>query len=87
MPDNDKPNRAANMEKAEGDRDTGPRNQEPMVERRPHPQDPTRLDDQRTSDATTIANGGLGSGRPEGGAKKTPERDKMERESTRRTEM
>jgi hypothetical protein len=91
MKDTDTPTRAANMEKAEGDRDTDPRNQEQMIERRPSAQDPTRLDDQRTSDATTISNGGLGGGRPEGGAQKTPERNRLEQNSgdqpTLRTEI
>ncbi len=76
-------NRASDMQQAEGDREPDPGNQEQLVDRRPHTADPTRADDQRTSDATTISNGGLGGGRPEGGAKKTPERDKMEQPTLR----
>jgi len=91
MKDTDTPNRAANMEKAEGDRDADPGNQEQMLERRPAAQDPTRVEDQRTSDASTISNGGLGGGRPAGGARKTPERNRMEQtsgdEPTLRTDM
>jgi hypothetical protein len=88
MKDTDTPNRASNMEKAEGDRDDDdPRNQEQMIERRPHAHDPTRPEDQGTSDATTISNGGLGGGRPEGGARKTPERERMEENPTLRTDM
>lgn len=87
MKDTDTPNRASNMEKAEGDRASGGVNQEQMIERRPHGQDPTRVEDQRTSDASTISNGGLAGGRPEGGARKTPEREKAEGEPTLRTEM
>jgi hypothetical protein len=81
--------RKSNMEKAEGDRETveenlrtgsepkrrsDPRNQEQMVERRPYHGDPTRVESERTSDASTISNGGLGGGRPEGGSRITPER-------------
>jgi len=47
---------------------------EHTVERHPHPQDPTAVDHTRESDATTINNGGLGGGRPGGGARITPER-------------
>jgi hypothetical protein len=50
-----------------------PRDQEQAVERRPQPQDPTAVDRTRESDATTINNGGLGGGRPAGGARVTPE--------------
>ena len=56
MADKYMPNRASNMEKAEGDR------QEPLVERHPHHRDPTRLDEERTSDNSTVDNGGIGSG-------------------------
>ena len=51
-----------------------PRDQEPAVERRPRHQDPTAVEHTRESDASTINNGGLGGGRPEGGARITPER-------------
>lgn len=36
--------------------------QEQLVERHPHHQDPTRLDEERTSDNSTVDNGGIGSG-------------------------
>jgi hypothetical protein len=39
-----------------------PRDQEQLVERHPHHQDPTRLDEERTSDNSTVDNGGIGSG-------------------------
>jgi hypothetical protein len=55
-----------------------PRDQEQAVERRPFSDDPTRVENTRVSDATTISNGGLGSGRPQGGAKVTPERARVE---------
>jgi hypothetical protein len=55
-------------------RQSDPRDQEQSVERHPSPQDPTAVDHTRESDATTINNGGLGGGRPEGGAHITPER-------------
>jgi hypothetical protein len=87
MRDTDTPNRSSNMEKAEGDRGDDPRDQEQMIERRPHAEDPTRADDRRTSDASTISNGGLAGGRPERGARKTPERERMEGEPTLRTDM
>lgn len=86
MKDTDTPNRASNMEKAEGDRDQA-RDQEQMIERRPRQHDPTRVEDEHTSDASTISNGGLAGGRPEGGAKKTPERIRDEENPTLRTEM
>jgi len=43
--------------------------------------------DQRTSDASTISNGGLAGGRPEGGAKKKSELEQIEDNPTLRTEM
>ena len=55
-----------------------PRDQEQAVERRPDQQDPTAVDHTRESDASTITNGGLGGGRPEGGARITPERARNE---------
>ena len=39
--------------------------QEQLVERHPHHQDPTRLDEERTSDNSTVDNGGVGSGAKE----------------------
>lgn len=36
--------------------------QEQLVGRHPHHQDPTRLDEERTSDNSTVENGGIGSG-------------------------
>ena len=36
--------------------------QEQLVERHPRHQDPTRLDEERTSDNSTVDNGGIGSG-------------------------
>jgi hypothetical protein len=55
-----------------------PRDQEQAVERRPFPDDPTRVENTRVSDATTISNGGLGGGRAQGGAKVTPERARVD---------
>lgn len=40
-------------------------NQEPLVERHPHHKDPTRLDEERTSDNSTVDNGGIGHGKTE----------------------
>jgi hypothetical protein len=56
-----------------------PRDQEQPIERRPFAKDPTRVENTRVSDATTIGNGGLGGGRPQGGATLTPERARAER--------
>lgn len=39
--------------------------QEQLVERHPHHDDPTRNDVERVSNASTISNGGLGGGREE----------------------
>jgi hypothetical protein len=55
-----------------------PRDQEQAVERRPFSDDPTRVENTRVSDATTISNSGLGGGRPHGGAAVTPERARGE---------
>ena len=55
-----------------------PRDQEQPIERRPYSNDPTRVENTRVSDATTISNGGLGGGRPQGGAEVTPERARAE---------
>lgn len=52
------------------------------VERRPRREDPTAVDTTRTSDASTITNGGLGGGRPAGGARITPERARTEDNTT-----
>ena len=41
------------------------RNQEQLVERHPRHEDPTRLDEERTSDNSTVDNGGLAGGREE----------------------
>ena len=46
MKDTNMPNRASNMEKAEGDRETDIRNQEPPVEE-PSSRRPARVDDRR----------------------------------------
>jgi|1185.fasta_scaffold88484_2 hypothetical protein len=62
MPDTERPNRSSNMEKAEGDRETSAQNQEQLVERHPHHRDPTRLDEERTSDNSTVENGDLSRG-------------------------
>jgi hypothetical protein len=51
------------------------------VERRPYSQDPTAVDHTRTSESSTVSNGGLGGGRPEGGATVTPERARYEESS------
>jgi hypothetical protein len=55
-----------------------PDDQEQAIERRPFSNDPTRVENTRVSDATTISNGGLGGGRPQGGAQVTPERARAE---------
>ena len=47
---------------ANPERPSDPRQQEQLVERHPHHQDPTRLDEERTSDNSTVDNGGIGSG-------------------------
>ena len=47
---------------AENQRPSDPRDQEQLVERHPHHQDPTRLDEERTSDNSTVENGDLGRG-------------------------
>jgi hypothetical protein len=65
MAETDRPNRQSNMEKAEGDRETvtGAADQEPLVQRHPYRNDPTKLDVERTADEqSTVRNGGLGSG-------------------------
>lgn len=54
------------------------REQEQPVERRPFANDPTRVENTRVSDSTTISNSGLGGGRPQGGATVTPERARAE---------
>ena len=59
---------------AESKSQSDPRDQEQAVQRRPYPHDPTRVENERVSDASTINNGGLGGGRPGGGATVTPER-------------
>ena len=43
-------------------RPSDPRDQEQLVERHPRHEDPTRLDEERTSDNSTVDNGGIGSG-------------------------
>ena len=66
MADQDTPTRNSNMEKAEGDRDDAQdaaRDQEQLVGRHPHRSDPTRLDEERTSDNSTVDNGGIAGGR------------------------
>ena len=47
---------------ADQTRPSDPSQQEQLVERHPHHQDPTRLDEERTSDNSTVDNGGLGKG-------------------------
>lgn len=47
----------------------------------------TNVEDERTSDASTITNGGLAGGRPEGGAKKKPGRPGAKDDPALRTEM
>ena len=61
---------------------TGRESKQKSVERRPHPQDPTAVDETRESDATTINNGGIAGGRPGGGARITPERARTERDTS-----
>ena len=46
-------------------RPSDPNQQEQLVNRHPHGQDPTRLDEERTSDNSTVDNGGIGSGATE----------------------
>jgi hypothetical protein len=41
---------------------SNPDKQEPLVGRHPHPADPTRLDEERTSDNSTVDNGGVAGG-------------------------
>ena len=41
----------------------GARDQEQLVERHPRHEDPTRLDEERTSDNSTVDNGGIGHGK------------------------
>jgi hypothetical protein len=70
MADYERPNRSSNMEKAEGDRSDSParnpaQDEEPLVDRHPRNQDPTRLDIERTSDNSTVDNGGVAGGRDE----------------------
>jgi hypothetical protein len=48
---------------ADNTRPSRPRDQEPLVERHPRHHDPTRLDEERTSDNSTVDNGGVASGR------------------------
>ena len=55
-----------------------PADQEQLVERRPYHEDPTRVENTRGSDASTVTNGGLAGGRAEGGATITPERARYE---------
>jgi hypothetical protein len=50
---------------ADRNKPSDPQNQEQLVEKHPHHQDPTRLDVERTSDNSTIDNGGIASGREE----------------------
>jgi hypothetical protein len=58
-----------------------PEDQEQLVERHPHHQDPTRLDEERTSDNSTIENGGIGKGDKEDPA--MPEDDEPPQKTTR----
>jgi hypothetical protein len=54
------------MANTPGNRQPSPaRDQEPLVERHPRHKDPTKLDEERTSDNSTVDNGGIGSGREE----------------------
>jgi hypothetical protein len=54
------------MEKAEGDGDSSPAQaQEQLVNRHPSASDPTRNDTERTSDNSTVDNGGIAHGREE----------------------
>jgi hypothetical protein len=57
---------------------SNPEDQEQLVERRPYHEDPTRVENTRGSDASTVSNGGLAGGRAEGGATITPERARYE---------
>ena len=47
---------------ADPSRPSDPAQQEQLVKRHPRHQDPTRLDEERTSDNSTVDNGGIGSG-------------------------
>jgi hypothetical protein len=55
-----------------------PADQEQAIERRPFSSDPTRVENTRVSDSTTVSNSGLGGGRSQGGAQVTPERARSE---------
>jgi len=55
-----------------------PRDQEQAVERRPRHNDPTAVAHTRESDASTITNSGLAGGRPSGGPRITPERERTD---------
>ncbi|HYT67455.1 MAG TPA: hypothetical protein VEL51_13595 [Vicinamibacterales bacterium] len=48
---------------ADTKRPSSARDQEPLVERHPRHTDPTRLDEERTSDNSTVDNGGIARGR------------------------
>jgi len=50
---------------ADRNRPSKPEDQEPLVGRHPYRKDPTRLDEERTSDNSTVENGGLTTGREE----------------------
>lgn len=57
---------------ADTGRPSDPRRQEQLVERHPRHQDPTRLDEERTSDNSTVDNGGLGSGADQDRGRENP---------------
>jgi hypothetical protein len=50
---------------ADNNRRSNADGQEQLVGRHPHRKDPTRLDEERTSDNSTVENGGLTTGREE----------------------
>lgn len=57
---------------ADSRRPSDPERQEPLVNRHPHHQDPTRLDEERTSDNSTVDNGGIGSGASQDRSRENP---------------
>jgi hypothetical protein len=53
-------------------RPSRPEDQEQLVDRHPRSQDPTRLDEERTSDNSTVDNGGVAGGAEEDRTRKNP---------------
>lgn len=53
-------------------RPSNPEDQEQLVNRHPRSSDPTKLDEERTSDNSTVDNGGLGSGADKDRSRENP---------------